>query len=183
MKHAMRCLCAGIGSAIFMFVLAPLAAACPDLLKHQFKSLQGETVNLCAYEKRPILIVNTASMCGYTPQLEKLEAMSKRYGKRGLVVLGFPSNDFNQEYVSNKEIANFCRLNYAIEFPMMEQGAVSGPKASALFRQLATASGEAPAWNFHKYLIAPDGKTVHSFRAAVEPDAPEVIKRLAPMLR
>ena len=164
-------------------VLATSAVACPDLLRHRFKSLQGDSVNLCAYEKRPILIVNTASMCGYTPQLEKLEAMYKRYGKRGLIVLGFPSNDFNQEYSSNKEIANFCRLNYTIEFPMMEQGAVSGPQAGALFRQLAAAAGEAPAWNFHKYLIAPDGKTVYSFRTQVEPDAPAVLDRLAPMLR
>lgn len=164
-------------------VLVASAAACPALLDHRFKSLQGETVNLCAYQNRPILVVNTASMCGYTRQLEKLEAMNKRYGRRGLVVLGFPSNDFNQEYANNKEIANFCRLNYGIEFPMMEQGAVSGPKASALFRQLAAATGEAPAWNFHKYLIAPDGRTVYSFRTQVEPDAPEVMARLMPFLR
>ena len=178
MKCALTIAMALIGS-----VLATSVAACPDLLKHQFMSLQGDRINLCAYEKRPILIVNTASMCGYTPQLEKLEALHKRYGKRGLIVLGFPSNDFNQEYASNKEIANFCRLNYAIEFPMMEQGAVSGPKAGALFRQLAAATGEAPAWNFHKYLIAPDGKTVYSFRTRVEPDAPELMSRLVPMLR
>jgi len=164
-------------------VMTAAAMACPALLDHRFKSLQGETVNLCAYQNRPILIVNTASMCGYTPQLEKLEALNKRYGRRGLVVLGFPSNDFRQEYASNKDIANFCRLNYAIEFPMMEQGAVSGPKASALFRQLAAVAGEAPAWNFHKYLIAPDGRTVYSFRTQVEPDAPEVLARLVPLLR
>ena len=164
-------------------MMSASVTACPELLKHKFVSLQGDTVDLCAFEKRPILVVNTASKCGYTPQLEKLEALHKRYGARGLVVLGFPSNDFNQEYASNKEIASFCRLNYAIEFPMMEQGAVSGPKAGALFRQLAAASGQAPAWNFHKYLIAPDGKTVYSFRTQTEPDAAEILVRLTPMLR
>ncbi len=160
-----------------------LAHACPALLDHRFTSLQGKTLNLCEYANRPILVVNTASKCGYTPQFDKLEALHKQYGKRGLLVLGFPSNDFNQEFASNKEIAAFCRLTYAIEFPMIEQGAVSGAKASPLFRALATASGEAPQWNFHKYLIAPDGKTVYGFRSAVEPDAPEIMARLKPMLK
>ncbi len=160
-----------------------LAHACPALLDHRFTSLQGKTLNLCEYANRPILIVNTASKCGYTPQFDKLEALYKQYGKRGLVVLGFPSNDFNQELASNKEIATFCRLTYAIEFPMIEQGAVSGAKASPLFRALAATSGEAPQWNFHKYLIAPDGKTVYGFRSAVEPDAPEIMSRLKPMLK
>ena len=159
------------------------AYACPALLDHRFTSLQGTTVNLCEYANRPILVVNTASKCGYTPQFDKLEAMHKRYAKQGLVVLGFPSNDFNQELASNKEIANFCRLTYAIEFPMIEQGAVTGAKASPLFRALAATSGEAPQWNFHKYLIAPDGKTVYGFRSAVEPDAPEIMTRLRPMLK
>ena len=161
------------------------AQACPSLLDHRFTSLQGKPVNLCDYANRPILVVNTASKCGYTSQFDKLEALHRQYGggKRGLVVLGFPSNDFNQELATNKEIANFCRLTYAIEFPMIEQGAVTGAKASAFYRSLAAASGEAPQWNFHKYLIAPDGKTVYAFRSAVEPDAPEIMTRVRPMLK
>ena len=119
----------------------------------------------------------------YTPQFEKLEALNRQYGKRGLVVLGFPSNDFNQELATNKEIANFCLLTYAVEFPMIEQGAVTGAAASPLYRALAVASGEAPQWNFHKYLIAPDGKTVYAFRSAVEPDAAEIVTRVRSMLR
>jgi glutathione peroxidase len=162
---------------------AQFAWACPALLDHRYTSLQGQTVNLCEFANRPILVVNTASKCGYTPQFDKLEALHKQYARRGLVVLGFPSNDFNQELATNKEIANFCRLTYAIEFPMIEQSSVSGAKASPLFRALATASGQAPQWNFHKYLIAPDGKTVYAFRSAVEPDAPEIITRLKPMLK
>ena len=162
---------------------AQLAQACPALLDHRFTSLQGNTVNLCDYANRPILVVNTASKCGYTPQFDKLEALHKQYGKRGLVVLGFPSNDFNQELATNKEIANFCRLTFAIEFPMIEQGAVTGAKASPLFRALSASSGEAPQWNFHKYLIAPDGKTVYGFRSAIEPDGMEIMTRLKPMLK
>lgn len=164
-------------------VAADSALACPVLLDHRFVSLQGKAINLCDYANRPILVVNTASKCGYTPQFEKLEALHKQYAERGLVVLGFPSNDFQQEFATNKEIANFCRLTYAIEFPMIEQGAVTGAKAHPLFRALAAASGEAPQWNFHKYLIAPDGKTVHGFRSAVEPDSAALLGRLTPMLK
>jgi len=178
MKSLSRLLLMIIGLLVTQF-----AGACPALLDHRFTSLQGKPVNLCEFANRPILIVNTASKCGYTPQFEKLEALHKQYGKRGLVVLGFPSNDFNQELATNKEIANFCMLTYAIEFPMIEQGAVTGSKASPLFRALAAASGEAPQWNFHKYLIAPDGKTVYGYRSAVEPDAPQIMTRVQAMLK
>lgn len=165
--------------------LAPALAqaACPGLLDHRYTSLQGKPVNLCEFAGRPILVVNTASKCGYTPQFEKLEAMHKRYRSRGLVVLGFPSNDFNQELATNKEIAEFCKLTYFVEFPMVEQGSVTGPQANAFFRQLATATGASPRWNFHKYLIAPDGRTVYSYGSQVEPDSREIMGRLVPMLK
>ena len=158
-------------------------AACSDLLKHSYTSLQGKPVNLCDYANRPILVVNTASKCGYTPQFEKLEAMNKRYAPRGLVVVGFPSNDFNQELATNQEIAQFCKLTYFVEFPMIEKGSVTGPGANPFYRQLATATGEGPQWNFHKYLIAPDGKTVYSFGTRIEPDGREIMGKLTPMLR
>jgi len=175
MRHVVLCL---------LLVGIPLAAeACPSLLDHRYTSLQGKPVNLCDYASRPILVVNTASKCGYTPQFEKLEALYKRYRNRGLVVLGFPSNDFNQELATNREIAEFCKLTYFVDFPMIEKSSVRGERASPLYRQLAVATGEAPRWNFHKYLIAPDGKTVYSFGTRVEPDAPEVMGRLLPMLK
>jgi len=158
-------------------------SACPELLDHRFNSLQGKPLDLCEYANRPILVVNTASKCGYTPQFEKLEAMYKRYRSRGLLVVGFPSNDFNQELATNKEIGSFCRLTYFVEFPMVEKTAVTGAAADPFFRQLRAVTGEAPQWNFHKYLIAPDGKTVYSFRSQVEPDSREIMSRLAPMLR
>lgn len=164
-------------------LLPALAQACPSLLNHRYTSLQGKVVDLCEFANRPILVVNTASKCGYTPQFEKLEALHRRYQGRGLVVLGFPSNDFNQELATNQEIARFCKLTYFVEFPMIEKSSVSGPAANAFFKQLATATGAAPQWNFHKYLIAPDGKTVYSFGSPVEPDSREVMGRLLPMLK
>jgi glutathione peroxidase len=163
--------------------LPALAEACPSLLDHRYTSLQGNAVNLCEFAGKPILVVNTASKCGYTPQFEKLEAMYRRHQGRGLMVLGFPSNDFNQEPGTNKEIAEFCKLTYFVEFPMIEKGSVTGPGANAFFRQLAAATGSSPQWNFHKYLIAPDGKTVHSFGTRVEPDSREVMGKLMPMLK
>ena len=169
--------------ALALLVLPAQAQACSDLLNHSYTSLQGKPVNLCDFAGRPILVVNTASKCGYTPQFEKLEALHRRYQGRGLVVLGFPSNDFNQEFATNQEIAQFCKLTYFVEFSMIEKGSVSGPGANAFFKQLAAASGTAPKWNFHKYLIAPDGKTVHSFGTRVEPDSQEVMSRLLPMLK
>lgn len=169
--------------ALTLFVSPALAQACTSLLAHRYTSLQGKPVNICDYAGRPVLVVNTASKCGYTPQFEKLEALHKRYQGRGLVVLGFPSNDFNQELTTNREIAQFCKLTYFVEFPMVEQGSVSGPRANTFFKQLAAAAGAAPQWNFHKYLIAPDGRTVHSFDSQVEPDSRELIGRLLPMLK
>ena len=168
--------------AFLLNMLPTMAEACSALLDHRYMSLQGKPVNLCDYAGRPVLVVNTASKCGYTPQFEKLEALHKRYQGRGLVVLGFPSNDFNQELATNQEIAQFCKLTYFVEFPMLEQGSVTGPRAHAFYKQLAAAAGAAPQWNFHKYLIAPDGRTVHSFGSTIEPDSREIMGRLTPML-
>src|SRR4029434_4912685 len=107
--------------------LAPTgASACSDLLNHKFATLQGGQLDLCGYAGKPILVVNTASKCGYTPQFEKLEALHRKH-KDKLLVVGFPSNDFNQELATNKEIAQFCRLTYAIDFPMIEKASVTGP--------------------------------------------------------
>ena len=158
------------------------AAACPELLNHQFATLQGGSLDLCRHAGKPILVVNTASMCGYTPQFEKLEALSTRH-KDKLLVVGFPSNDFNQELATNQEIAKFCILTYAVKFPMVEKAAVTGAEAMPIYRQLRAATGQAPQWNFHKYLIAPDGKTVYSYTSAVEPDSKELLGRLTPMLK
>ncbi len=160
-----------------------LAAECPLLLDHQFKTLQGGNVNLCDYRDRPILVVNTASKCGYTPQFEKLEGMYQRYKDKGLLVIGFPSNDFRQELQSNAEIGSFCKLTYGVKFPMVSKGSVSGPGANPFYKQLAAATGESPQWNFHKYVILPGGKTVKSFLTPVEPDDPAILKLIQPYLK
>jgi glutathione peroxidase len=160
-----------------------LAASCPDVLNHKFKTVLGKEVDLCQYADRAVLVVNTASRCGYTPQFSKLQALYDRYKDKGLMVIGFPSNDFRQELASNKEVGEFCQVNYGVTFPMMELSSVKGSKANPLFEDLAFSTGTEPGWNFHKYLIAPGGTDVYSFPTRVEPDATEVMSKLKPMLK
>src|SRR3954470_11967644 len=126
-------------------------AACPALLDRNMQTLDERTQPLCDYAGKVVLVVNTASQCGYTPQYEGLEALYRKYRDRGLVVLGFPSNDFGgQEPGSNKEIAAFCVNQYAVDFPVFAKTEL---KKNAFYTQLVRAAGKAPQWNFHKYLI------------------------------
>lgn len=162
---------------------APAFADCPKLLDHRFTTLQGGQVNLCDYADRPILVVNTASKCGFTPQFEKLEGMYRKYKDKGLMVVGFPTNDFNQELATNKEIGEFCVLTYNVQFPMIEKGSVKGDAADPFYKQLAQATGQPPRWNFHKYLITPGAKQVYSFATRVEPDSAEIMGKLTPLLK
>lgn len=151
------------------------APACPALLNHSFPRLQDEKPQaLCQYAGKVLLIVNTASFCGFTPQYAGLEALSARYQAQGFVVLGFPSNDFSQEKGSNKEIAAFCENTFNVKFPMFAKSTVSGPQAHPLFKQLAAAGGGLPRWNFHKYVVSPDGRTVTSFGSSVDPADPRL---------
>jgi len=150
------------------FVSAPALAACPALFNKELQTLDERTQSLCQYAGSVVLVVNTASQCGYTPQYEGLEALYRKYKAKGLVVLGFPSNDFGaQEPGSNQQIAEFCANLYAIDFPMF---AKSELRANPLYRQLIRTTGQAPQWNFHKYLIDRSGSRVQSFGSAVEPD-------------
>ena len=141
------------------------AGDCPALLQHSFNSLQtGKPQDLCQYRGKVVLVVNTASYCGFTDQYGGLEDLYRHYKDQGLVVLGFPANDFgNQEPDSNAKIANFCRLTYAVEFPMFEKSRVVGTQRNPLYAQLHQRTGVAPRWNFHKYLIDPSGERVMSF--------------------
>jgi len=143
-------------------------AACPALLDRSMTTIFDKPQSLCAYSGKVVLVVNTASQCGYTPQYDGLEALHRKYGASGLVVLGFPMNDFGgQEPGSNKEISAFCVNQYAIDFPMF---AKTDLKANAFYSELTKATGQAPQWNFHKYLIDRGGKRVQSFGSAVEPN-------------
>ena len=160
------------------------ASDCPALLQHSFPSLQtGEAQNLCQYQDKVILVVNTASYCGHTDQYGGLEALYRKYKKQGFVVLGFPSNDFgNQEPGGSKQIAKFCRLTYNVEFPMFEKSIVSGGKRNLLFAELDRRTGQAPQWNFHKYLIDHTGNRVTSFDSAVQPDDKQLLEKLRKLL-
>jgi glutathione peroxidase len=169
--------------ASMLFANLANADTCPPLLDRTITTLQGDKINLCQYAGKPILVVNTASKCGYTPQFEKLEAMYGKYKQQGLLVLGFPSNDFRQELGDNKEIAKFCKLTYKVKFPMSEPSSVSGKNANAFFKELSKITQIEPSWNFHKYLIAADAKTVYSFETPVEPDSPEVMDKINTMLQ
>lgn len=156
------------------------ADSCPTLLNHSFPSLQNQKPqSLCQWQGKVLLVVNTASYCGFTSQYDGLEKLYARLKDRGLVIVGFPSNDFgDQEPGSNKEIAEFCRLTYGVQFPMFAKATVVGKNASPLYAQLAKATGEAPQWNFHKYLIDRSGTRVLSFGSRVKPDDRELVARI-----
>ena len=162
-------------SAAATAVAAP--AACPAILKQTFNRLQDEAPqNLCQYAGKVVLVVNTASYCGFTNQYEGLEALYAKYGSKGLVVLGFPSNDFGkQEPGNSKEIADFCYNTYGVKFPMFAKSVVSGPAPNPLYVDLIKQTGKTPAWNFHKYLIDRNGKVVESFPSKVTPDDKKLV--------
>jgi glutathione peroxidase len=157
----------------------PSAAVCPALLQHTFPRLQDEKPqSLCQYAGKVLLVVNTASYCGFTPQYEGLEKLHAKYKDQGLVVLGFPSNDFAQEKGSNKEIADFCENTFGVKFPMFGMSSVRGGDANALYRQLSAQTGRQPLWNFHKYLIGRDGKVVANYSSMTTPDDPALVRAL-----
>jgi len=172
-----------ISSLLLGATPARAVEACPALLQHTFPRLQDETPqSLCQYSGRVLLVVNTASYCGFTPQYKGLEVLYANYRDRGLVVLGFPSNDFAQETGSNKEIADFCENTFGVKFPMFAKSAVRGKDANALFRELAAQTGRAPLWNFHKYLIGRDGKVVANYTSLTRPDDPDLLRAIEQQL-
>lgn len=159
---------------------APTALACPAILQHKFNRLQDEAPqNLCQYAGKVTLVVNTASYCGFTNQYQGLEELFVKYQSKGLVVLGFPSNDFGQqEPGSAKEIADFCFNTYGVKFPMFSKAVVIGPKRNALYDTLAKATGKTPQWNFHKYLIDRNGKVLASFASDVAPNSKALVSAI-----
>jgi glutathione peroxidase len=152
------------------------------MLNHRFANLMDEPVSLCRFTGKVLLIVNTASECGYTPQYDGLEKLYRRYRDKGFSVLGFPANDFGgQEPGSNKDIAHFCQVNYGITFPIFAKTSVVGANANPLFHELAARTGKPPRWNFHKYLLDGAGQPAAVFESAVEPADPRltaVLERL-----
>ena len=163
---------------------SPQAPACPSVIKHTLPRLQDEKpVDLCQYAGKVLLVVNTASKCGFTPQYEGLEALYKKYSSKGLVVLGFPSGDFGgQELARNSDIAAFCQDTYAVKFPMFVKSQVvaktGGGPVNPVFAELAQRTGKAPSWNFHKYLISRDGREVATWSSLVDPQDPKLLRTL-----
>ena len=161
----------------------PTAGGCSAILDHRFASLQGKPQDLCQYRGKVLLVVNTASYCGYTDQYKGLQALYDKYQKRGLVVLGFPANDFGkQEPGSNAEVADFCERTYKVRFPMIEKTSVVEGQANPVYEALFKATGERPKWNFHKFLVARDGATVKSFSSRVAPESDVFVAEVEALL-
>ena len=155
-------------------------AACPAILQHTFPRLQDDAPqNLCQYAGKVVLVVNTASYCGFTGQYEGLEALHAKYQAKGLVVLGFPSNQFGkQEPGSSKEIADFCFNTYGVKFPMFAKSDVKGAERNALYSDFFKATKVEPKWNFHKFLVDRSGKVAASYPSNVEPDNSNLVAAL-----
>ena len=172
--------------ALSLLFTSVRAFACSDLLNVEFRPLAGKKkVNLCTtYGGKVLLIVNTASKCGFTPQYDALEKLHAKYGDRGFAVLGFPSNDFmGQEPGTEAEIKEFCTLTYGVKFPMFEKVKVTEKDANPFYAGLAVASeGRYPSWNFYKYLVDRNGNVVADFASKVKPDDKEVVARIEALL-
>ena len=172
----LACAAVAPASAQAQMPAAATPAACPALLQHSFPRLQDEKPQaLCQYSGKVLLVVNTASFCGFTPQYEGLEKLNARYADKGLVILGFPTNDFNQEAADSKKIADLCFNTYGVKFPMFSKTTVKGSGANPLYQELAKATGQAPGWNFHKYLVDRSGKPLASYGSNVDPMGPTLV--------
>lgn len=159
-------------------------AACPAFLDHEFRRLHSsQKVNLCeSFAGKPMLIVNTASHCGFTPQFTGLEAVHKKYKDKGLVVVGFSSDDFNQEAKDEAEAAEICVQNFGVSFTMIAPTSVKGPEANPVFKAITAQTSE-PKWNFNKYVVSADGKSVQYFDSRVKPEDAEMTAAIEKVLK
>lgn len=173
-------------ASLLLLLCGAAVAATGGLLDRSYRPLAGkQPVDLAkTYGGDVLLIVNTASKCGFTPQFEALEGLHAKYKAQGFAVLGFPSGDFKaQEFEDEKKIQEFCTLTYGVKFPMFQKVHVVGPDATPLYKDLKAATGEEPKWNFHKYVIGRDGKVAANFGSKVKPDAPEVVAAIEQALK
>ncbi len=165
-------------AALPLMAAIPAGASEPDAFSFRFAALEGGEIDLAAWRGRVLLVVNTASFCGFTPQYAALQRVHDRYQARGLVVLGVPSNDFNQESGNERQIREFCDAQFGIEFPMAGLTRVRGVQAHPFFRWAGARAGGEPRWNFHKFLVARDGRRVQGFATRVEPESRELIQAI-----
>lgn len=156
---------------------------CHELLDYSATKLRSsQEVNFCdAFAGKALLVVNTASQCGFTPQFKDLEALYQKYQGK-LAVVGFPSDDFNQEYDDSAKISDVCYVNYGVTFTMLEPSSVKGDDANPIFKTLTERTGEAPSWNFNKYLISADGDTVKHFPSKVNPNSDEFVEEVVKVI-
>uniref|UniRef100_UPI004047456F glutathione peroxidase n=2 Tax=Polynucleobacter sp. TaxID=2029855 RepID=UPI004047456F len=169
----------------FFWPKEAVAMNCSKTLSHTFLRLQDEAPqNLCQYQGKVVLIVNTASYCGFTGQYDGLEKLYSQYKDKGLVILGFPSNDFGkQEPGSNKEIADFCHNTYGVKFPMFAKSSVTGPNVNPLFKHLIEQTGTKPRWNFYKYLVDRQGNVVDAYSSMTSPSSTKIVAQLEKLLQ
>lgn len=170
--------------AASMVSFSSIASQCGAVLSHSMQQLSTrETVDLCdSFKGKTLLVVNTASKCGFTPQFDALQKLHEEYSDKGLVVLGFPSNDFRQEHSDEERTAEVCYLDYGVKFPMFTTTSVRGSNANPVFRALIDQSGEQPSWNFNKYLVSPDEQTVVHFGSRTSPTDAKFIAELEKLL-
>ena len=166
-----------------LFLFSFNAFACNDLLNTEMRVLDSsETVNLCKFEEKVILVVNVASRCGYTYQYATLQKLYEEYKEKDFVILGVPSRDFMQEYSNEEDVAEFCSTEYGVNFPMFATAKVRGKKAHPFYRKLAEQTGVSPKWNFNKYLISRDGSVVSTYGSSVKPDSVELTSDIEKLL-
>ncbi|MDC1114056.1 glutathione peroxidase [Methylophilaceae bacterium] len=168
--------------SLLFFIPSLSFGACMDFYKKDLVTLQGEKFDLCEHQDKPIIFVNTASKCGFTSQFEALESLYKAH-KKDITVVGFPSNDFNQELSTDKEIQEFCKLTYAVEFPMMSKSSVIGKNANPIYQYLYDKTGKAPMWNFYKFVVMPGADDIHVFSSIVQPDSEKMLGLLKPYFK
>lgn len=180
----MKTLLSAATLAAGLLAMPAMANQCGEILGHSMQQLNTrESVDLCdSYKGKTILVVNTASKCGFTKQFEGLEALYQQYQDKGLVILGFPSDSFMQEYDDAEKTAEVCYLTYGVKFPMFASSKVKGDDANPVFKALIAKTGESPSWNFNKYLVSSDEQTVKHFGSRTAPDDKAFIAELEKML-
>jgi glutathione peroxidase len=165
--------------ALVMVLITESVVACPEFLQGDYRKLHSsESINLCQLaENKTVLVINTASHCGFTSQFKGLEALHKAYKDKGLVVVGFSSDDFNQEDKSEEKAASICFVNFGVTFTMLAPTSVRGEQANNFFKYLGKEAGE-PKWNFNKYLVGKDGKVIQHFGSMTGPDSSSLKKAI-----
>lgn len=167
-----------------LVISSTAAAKCTGLMDYEARKLRSkQTVDFCeAFDAKVLLVVNTASSCGYTPQFKELESLYQKYKDRGLEIVGFPSNDFDQEYGDEEKTAEMCFINYGVTFTMVSTSSVKGPSANSFFKRLSELSGKQPSWNFNKYLVSADGSRVNHYASTTTPLNSELEQDISKLL-